>query len=92
MPAGVSELYEPKKFGTMSPMPQLLRDIPEGTDSFSEGWRDGCNTYVGFVGSGLVQLRGFTYDINRSLQDKQYASGFREGANICMYYTDTRPN
>ena len=87
-----AEVMRPKEFGTSSPMPQLLRNIPDGQDSFSVGWRDGCNTYLGFSGSGFVQMRGFTYDINRSLKDKQYTSGFREGANLCMYYTDTRPN
>ena len=88
----MSEIYAPTKFGTLSPMPMQMRNIPEGQDSFSVGWRDGCNSYLGFAGSGLVQMRDFTYDINRSLQDKPYASGFREGASLCMYYTDTRPN
>ena len=88
----VSQITSPREFGYSSPMPQFLRNIPEGQDSFSVGWRDGCNTYLGFTGSGFVQMRGFTYDINRSLKDKQYTSGFREGANLCMYYTDTRPN
>ena len=88
----MSEVFSPREFGQSSPMPAYLRNIPEGKDSFSVGWRDGCNTYLGFTGSGLVQMRGFTYDINRSLTDKEYTSGFREGANLCMYYTDTRPN
>ena len=87
-----TEILSPKGFGYSSPAPELLRDIPDGQDSFSIGWRDGCNTYLGFTGSGLLQMRSFTYDINRSLKDKQYTSGFREGANLCMYYTDTRPN
>lgn len=90
--ADMSEMVSPTKFSTFSPMPFYLRDIPDGKDSFSVGWRDGCNTYMGFAGSGLVQMRGFTYDIERSLKDKQYAAGFREGANLCLYYTDTRPN
>ncbi len=90
--ADLSEITSPTKFGMFSPMPFYLRGIPDGNDSFSEGWRDGCNTYMGFTGSGLLQMRGFTYDIERSLKDKPYAAGYREGANICMYYNDTRPN
>lgn len=86
------EMYEPRELGSFSPTPMLLRDIPQGQDSFSVGWRDGCNSYLGFTGSGLMQFRGYTYDINRSLTDKMYAAGFREGASLCMYYTDTRPN
>lgn len=82
----------PTEFGTLSPLPPLMRNIPQGQDSFSQGWRDGCNSYLSFTGSGFIQARDFTYDINRSLTDKMYASGFREGASLCMYYTDTRPN
>lgn len=90
--ADMTEIIEPRKFGTFSPMPFFMRDIPQDNSSFSTGFRDGCNTYLGFAGSGLVQMRGFTYDIERSLNDRQYAAGFREGANLCLYYTDTRPN
>ncbi len=87
-----AEFYKPRGFGTMAPVPMGMRNVPDGQDSFSVGWRDGCNTYLGFTGSGLVQMRGFSYDINRSLQDRMYATGFREGASLCMYYSDTRPN
>jgi hypothetical protein len=90
--ADMSEIVSPHKFGTFSPMPFYLRNIPEDNSSYSIGFRDGCNTYLGFAGSGLIQNRGFTYDIERSLKDRPYAAGFREGANLCLYYTDTRPN
>lgn len=90
--ADMSEILTPTKFGTFSPMPFYLRDIPQDDSSFSVGFRDGCNTYIAFSGSGLTQMRDFTYDIDRSLKDRQYAAGFREGANLCLYYSDTRPN
>lgn len=86
------EITDPKGFSSYTPTPMLMRDIPEGQDSFSIGWREGCNTYLGFTGSGFLQMRSYTYDVNRSLTDKMYAAGFREGASYCMYYTDTRPN
>lgn len=88
----MESLIDSKGFGTFSPTPALLRNVPQGNDSFSVGWRDGCSTYLGFTGSGLIEAREFAFDINRSLSDKQYAAGFREGASLCMYYTDTRPN
>ncbi len=84
--------YEPTGFGSYSPTPPLLRAIPEGNDSFSTGWRDGCNTYLGFVGEGVMRMRPFTFDVNRSLKDPLYAAGYREGASLCTFYTNTRPN
>lgn len=88
----MDQLIDSNGFGSYSPTPVLMRNVPQGNDSFSVGWRDGCNTYLGFTGSGLIETRSFTFDINRSLSDKQYAAGFREGASMCMYFTDTRPN
>lgn len=77
---------------TLAPAPMFMRNTPEDEDSFSQGFRDGCSSYLGFVGSGMLRLRPFKYDVNRSLQDQLYARGFREGASYCLYYTDTRPN
>ncbi|NDF12554.1 MAG: hypothetical protein EB060_07075 [Proteobacteria bacterium] len=77
--------------GAFSPHPFQMRNIPSGDDSYSVGWRDGCQTFTGAVGEGLLRTQPFSYDINRALEDSDYYKGWRAGMTYCTYYTDYDP-
>jgi hypothetical protein len=62
-----------------------------GYDSYSIGWRDGCNTYTGIIGEGLLRNYDYAMDNNRALKDKDYYLGFRVGQDYCTYYLDKEP-
>lgn len=74
-----------------TPAPLFLRGIPQGDDSYSLGFRDGCNTMMGVIGSGMLRMHEFSQDINRSIEDKDYYLGYRLGQNYCTYYIDNDP-
>ena len=73
--------------GYMSPMPLLLRGLPEGDDAFSTGYRDGCYNFIGQNGYGLHRI----YDAEPDpefLTDKQYRMGYKYGARYCGVYVN----
>ncbi len=76
------------RWSTWTPRPYQMRNIPQGDDSYSLGFRDGCNTGIGLVGSAMLQNHDFSYDAARALEDKDYAQGFRAGQGYCVGYVD----
>ena len=74
-----------------TPEPLWIEDLPDGDDSYCQGFRDGCNTAVGIIGSGLLRMHPFAYDINRGIEDRDYYRGQRTGYNYCTYYVDSEP-
>ena len=82
---------EKGRWGLLTPRPHQLSNIPDGDDSFSQGFRDGCNTAVGIIGTGLLRSHASTYDVDRALEDDEYYKGYREGSTYCTYYMDTDP-
>ena len=78
-------------FGSyMSPRPFMMRNIPGGSDAYSVGFRDGCETTTG-LGSGLNRMHDMGYDVDRGLKDKHYYAGYRAGHVYCLFYTDVDP-
>lgn len=72
-----------------TPKPLMLtRGIPQGNDSYSIGFRDGCNTMLGVVGSAMLRMHGSDYDVNRGIEDKDYYLGVRMGQAYCTYGQD----
>ncbi len=74
-----------------TPEPAFLDGIPEGDDSYSQGFRDGCNTFTGFVASGFPRGHDFAYDAERGIKDRDYYVGYRIGSDYCTYYSDYDP-
>ncbi len=69
----------------------FLGGVPQGRDSFSQGWRDGCDTSMAIVGSGKLRfveekLNGAT--ANRFSRDITYDKGFNIGSGYCTTFLD----
>jgi hypothetical protein len=80
------------KFGSgASPRPFQMRNLPGGEDSYSVGFRDGCETTTGIAGVGLNRTHELAYDIDRGLKDREYYAGYRAGHVYCLFYTDYDP-
>lgn len=70
--------------------PQALYVTTPGDDSeFTVGFRHGCNTALGIMGSGMLRFHGFEYDINRGIENQEYYRGYRAGTDACVYHVDT---
>ena len=71
--------------------PAFLK-LPQGDDSYSVGFRDGCDSSLGIVGGGTVaSTNDFSMDANRGIEDRDYYEGYQMGANYCTYYLDPGP-
>lgn len=70
---------------TMGPTNMFLRNLPQGNDSYSVGFRDGCNTYMGIIGTSVLQFKEFRQDNARMIEDQMYATGYEDGRNHCTY-------
>lgn len=70
---------------TYGPGPMMVRNLPDGDDSYSQGFRDGCETYVGMQGTGFVQMKEYSWDNNRMISDPMYNKGIVDGRNYCTY-------
>lgn len=71
-----------------SATPALLRNLPSGNDSYSQGFRHGCKSLLGAVGTGLLRLNSAHIDGFRLTQDRMYARGFSDGGTHCTFYLD----
>jgi len=71
-----------------APTPMFMRNIPDGNDSYSKGFRDGCNTYLGIIGVGPVQLHGYEIDNTQVLEDATYNKGISDGRQYCTHFLD----
>lgn len=69
----------------LTPRPMLIRNLPDGDDSYSEGFRAGCNTMLGLVGTGYLRTLKINVDGHRMVEDKLYTRGWSDGANFCTF-------
>lgn len=74
-------------FSMLSPKPFLMRNIPDGKDSYSQGFRDACYIYLGNHGFGIHRFYTGGPD-PKSIYDKQYKSGYTDGDRYCGTYTN----
>ncbi len=89
--AGCTDTYQNYgKHGFWTAKPMFL-SMPEGDDSYSIGFRDGCNTMIGAIGSGFLRGHEVAYDPNRGLQDAEYYRGYAFGRSHCTYFQDSGP-
>lgn len=77
-----------KENSILSPGPLLLHNLPQGDDSYSQGYRDGCETFVGIVGTGVLRMLPSTIDGWRLTSDSVYARGFSDASSHCTFYLD----
>ena len=75
--------------GYLSPMPVLLRGLPEGEDAFSKGYRDGCYNFIGQNGYGLHRVYSAEPD-PKFIVDEQYRMGYKHGARYCGVYINKK--
>lgn len=71
-----------------SSTPALLRNLPQGQDGYSQGFRHGCKSLLGAVGTGMLRLNKAHIDGYKLTQDRMYARGFSDGASHCTFYLD----
>lgn len=60
-----------------------IRGLPTGNDSYSVGFRDGCQTILGIVGAGTLRLLPERIDAERMVHDKMYLRGWHDGDGHC---------
>jgi hypothetical protein len=81
-------------WNAFTPHPLFIRNIPEDSSSFSQGFRAGCNDSMGLSGYGALRLHEikiengalryqYLYDANRAMEDDQYSLGFGHGFSYC---------
>ncbi len=69
----------------------FLYGVPEGNDSFSKGWRDGCDTSLATAGIGSLKLIKEKINAENSyqmLEDPRYDRGFTIGSGYCVNFLD----
>lgn len=84
--------WVPDVNGWFAPTPMFMRNIPDGNDSYSVGFRDSCNTYLGIIGVGPEQLHGYQIDNSRVLVDAAYNKGMLDGRSYCTHFLDPAIN
>lgn len=88
--------------GTWSPKPlttvvgigsqdAMKTGMPDGTDDYSRGFRDGCNTYTGIIGSGMLQSYGVYVDADAIQNNADYYEGYKFGGTYCTMYLGWEP-
>jgi len=77
--------------GAFSPTPLFLKDLPQGEDNYSMGFRDGCYNFIGQNGYGLARMydRSINPD-DELLVDKLYQQGYRHGDRYCGVYVNKK--
>ena len=62
--------------------------MPKGDDSYNEGVRDGCQTYMGILGSGTLRNLETKMDGYRLTEDQEYLRGYVDGSSYCTFALD----
>lgn len=60
-----------------------VRGLPTGNDSYSQGFRDGCQTILGTTGAGTLRLLPERIDPERLVNDPLYLRGWHDGDGVC---------
>lgn len=84
-PRSINQVFT---FGSSGKTPS---GMPTGSDDYSRGVRDGCNTYTGIIGNGMLQWHGHYADPQSIQESDDYYEGYRMGANYCTYHLDPEP-
>lgn len=74
--------------GFLTPEPIFLRNLPKGSDSFSQGFRDGCYNFVGQAGYGISRMFDKTPDPKFLKTDNLYWDGYNNGDRYCSVYVN----
>lgn len=80
-----SAIGERGPLGIASPMPLFMRGLPQGSDAFSTGFREGCYHFVGQNGYGLQRVYDYSVE-PEYLTNKQYRLGYKHGSRYCGVY------
>lgn len=60
---------------------------PEGSETFRQGWKSGCNSGIAALGTLQQKVSyGFEYDPNM-LESNEYHNAWRLGFRYCRWYT-----
>jgi hypothetical protein len=86
------EYYE-GRHGMWTPKPMYFGYLPQGSDSYSQGVRDGCNSALSTITQGLQRsnYEDIYMDVNRNIAEDEYNKGWTNGHNYCTQYNDTDP-
>ncbi len=68
---------------SLVPRRAYIRGLPTGDDSYSVGFRDGCQTILGITGSGTLRLLSERIDAERMVSDSMYVRGWHDGDGYC---------
>jgi len=68
--------------------PFLMRNLPKGDDSYSQGFRKGCVVFSSIVGGGILRVNNLNLDGYRLARDKLYTRGFMDAASYCTFFLD----
>jgi hypothetical protein len=83
----VSTIDEPDKL-LFRPLRTNIRGLPAGNDSYSRGFRAGCQTHMGIVGAGSMRLIPENIDPQQLSNDSMYFRGFNDGGAYCWARLD----
>lgn len=69
------------------PDPIFMKNLPQGNDPFSIGFRDGCRNIIGNVGYGMQR---FVAEPTRPeyIGNPDYKKGYKEGDRYCSIYVN----
>lgn len=73
--------------GSFSPKAMFLK-LPQGDDSYSIGFRDGCYNFIGQNGFGLQRMYDKPIREDVEMTDEMYFSGYRDGDRYCGVYVN----
>jgi len=78
-----TEQFKPRAFRQ-----QYFDHTPSGNDSYSQGFKDGCQTATSAIGSGLARIKGPKIDGYRLSSDPWYLRGFQDASTYCTFNLD----
>ena len=87
--AGCDTVTADGKPGIFSPQAVFLRNLPQGDDNYSQGFRDGCYNAIGTNGYGLQRI--FTKPhraANELYMDALYRRAYNDGDRHCSAYVN----
>lgn len=86
--AGCGPYLDGQGYPTMfSPKPLYMRGLPQGSDGYSLGFREGCYHFIGQTGNGFQRFYDRAPDPSR-LDDELYRQGYRDGDRYCGVYVN----
>jgi hypothetical protein len=76
------------KAGIFTPNPPFLKNLPQGDDSFSLGFREGCYNAIGQEGYGMMRMFDKPVNYDMASTEKLYVDGYRHGDRYCSAYVN----